>query len=217
MDLRFQAGGLDVRAHAGAVWVVGGGEGVLFEAPSGVERWLAHEQGLRGLRGVVLSGGGLRSIGGLLPLLGAVEPRGDDAIDVWAPMGEERPGWVLEAWVRGWPDGVVVASEVGAPGQRFDCGPFVIETFGIHRREGVGPSARDVPAAAFRLHFGRVVVAIVPETVGGAVVSRVCRGADLAVIAAGTLGVAEAVRAGAGAGEVWVVGPDGELLGGEAM
>jgi hypothetical protein len=131
-------------------------------------------------------------------------------------MGEDRPGWLLEAWARGWPEGAPVASESGMPGVRLDWGPFVVETFGIPRRERAGGADRAVPAAAFRIHFSRTVIACVVGCTGGAVVGRVCRGADLAYLDASTLPLHEAVQAGQLAGEAWVVGPQGELIGGEA-
>jgi hypothetical protein len=223
----FRRGAVEVRGCAGALWIARGGEAILLDAPSGVERAIFGLPAVRGLLALALSGGRIASVGGMLPLLCALDDaRRDDApLLVWSPMGDERPGLVLEAWNRGWPCRFGVTVESEAPGSEFTVGPFQVTTFPMRRLE---PSVRSssasgmsrgsgVPAAAaaFRVSVDGCVVAFVPGAANAGLVRHVCRGADLAVIEVGALSIADTIASVEKVGEAWLLGPDGELVGGD--
>jgi len=222
-ELVFRRGAVVVRACAGALWIERGGQVLLLEAPSGVERVIASFSAFSGVCALALSGGRIASVGGMLPLLCALDAvRRDDApLLVWSPIGDERPGLVLEAWSRGWPSRAGVTVETEVPGAEFAVGPFRVHTFPMRRLETSGSGRGAVPgsAAAFRVVIDDCTIAFVPGASQVGVVRHLCRGVHLAVIEVGSLAVAEvaqAVGASVGeAGEAWLIGPDGELVGGD--
>lgn len=190
---------------------------MLLDAPSGVERSISGLPSARGLLALVLSGGRIASVGGMLPLLCALDDarRDDASLLVWSPMGDERPGLVLEAWNRGWPCRFGVTVESEAPGSEFNVGPFQVTTFPMRRLEGGPRSGVPAAAAAFRVSVDGCVVAFVPGAANAGLVRHVCRGADLAVIEVGALSIADTIASVEKVGEAWLLGPDGELVGGD--
>ena len=213
----YRRGAVEVHNCGGALWIARAGDAILLDAPSGVERLTSALPGVGGLLAVLLSGGRIASVGGMLPLLCALDDArvGDLPLLVWSPMGDERPCLVLEAWNRGWPSrlGVTVESEV--PGATVVVGAFHVATFPMRRLEGRPGSVIPSSAAAFRVSVDGCAVAFVPGGSNAGLVRHVCRGADLAVVEVGALSIADAVESVGSVPEVWLLGSDGELVGGD--
>lgn len=214
---------LRVRWVDGGLYIEAEGVGLLLDAPEGCSTLLHEELGRIGT--ILLSGGRIRSVGGLLPLLCAMDAVRTDPLVVWSPAGEERPGLLCDAWSRGFVGGYPLLVDVEAPGRRFEAGPFAIESVPVVRGEprwrgGEGVSL--VVAAGFRVSYGGVTFGFAPGAGPGA--HRIARGADLAVLEVGVLpwpasnddlrhDVVAATAAGAGARRLVLVGDDGEPLG----
>jgi hypothetical protein len=207
----------------GALYVEQDGEGVLFDAPAHAYDRLDAMRALPKLRAIVLSGGRIQSVGGLVPLLCALEPhRGPEApLLVWSPFGEERPALLADAWSRGWPDRYPLTIETGTPGQPFDAGPLEIRPEAIRRAEPRREGVEVYPAVALRIS-GQAEIAYVAGAGPGGIVRALCRGADLAIVEVGVkpwpvteqrwrltpMDAAEAVDSG----ELWLVGDDGRFV-----
>lgn len=220
----WQKAGLVAHGFPGGLYLEHAGEGLLLDAPYGAAAALETVGGLARLRSIALSGGRILSVGGLPTLLCALEPyRGSDVpLSIWAPMGEERPALLADAWTGGWPDRYPLAIDAEVPGGEVRLGAFELRTFAIRRGDPRWrpPRIDVVVGVAFRVRAGGATVAWVAGAGPGGIVSHVCRGADLAVVEAGVmpwpastdpwrLTVDQAVHAAAEAGEVWIVGDDG--------
>lgn len=226
----WQKNGLVAHGFAGGLYLEHAGEGLLLDAPYGAAAALDEVGGLPRLRAIALSGGRILSVGGLPTLLCALEPHRTSPLSIWAPMGEERPALLADAWSRGWPDRYPLVIDTEAPGGELAVGAFELRTFAIRRGDPRWrpPRIDVVVGVAFRVTAGGATVAWVAGAGPGGVVSHVCRGADLAVVEAGVLpwppsdvpwrlSVDQAVHAASEAGEVWIVGDDGRpVVGGQA-
>ena len=61
------------------------------------------------IRGILCSSGRMSSVGGLLGVLDCISGHDSDGVlPIYAPMGDDRPGLLVESWTRGWPNGVSV-------------------------------------------------------------------------------------------------------------
>lgn len=218
-----------VSLHGGAVWIQVDDDAVLIDAPPGVADALGPDR-LPHLREVLLSGGRIRSIGGLLALLCALEPhRGpEDPLVVRAPLGDDRGAALAELWSRHWPDRFRVVLDTERPGATFDAGPIEVRTFPVRAGEPRWRPDRVDPrvAIALRVQTPDLTIAVVLGAAPSAAVTRACERVDLAIVEVGVepwprttdrwrLSVEEALELGAGVQELWLVGDDGRWLGGE--
>jgi hypothetical protein len=115
-------------------WVEGtlvvsvGADVLLVDAPPGAMRglgaWLPH------VRAVALTSGRLSAVGGLLPLLCALEPhRGLDAeLTLHLPPSDERAPALAEVWMRHWPDRYPLVVDSERPGTTFEVGAIRVTT-----------------------------------------------------------------------------------------
>ncbi len=220
--MNLTAGSTRVRWCGGGLYVEVGGDGVLVDAPPAVAEALGPD--LPRVRSVVITGGRMASVGGLLPLLAALEPHRapEHPLPVRVPLGEERGAAIAEVWTRHWPDRYPVEVDAARPGARFDVGVIDVETLAVRAGEPVWRAGVVVPRVqlAVRLRTPELLVAFVPGAAPGTVVSRATRGADVAVIEVGVLpwprtdarwrmSAAEALAAADHGGVLWLVGDDG--------
>jgi hypothetical protein len=223
-------GRTEVVWHGGGLEVAVGNDALLVDVPAGIERALGDRLGR--LRAIVLTGGSPRAVGGLVPLLCALEPWRDPEAElpVHVPIGEDRGAALADAWVRHWPDRFPVTVDAERPGITFDAGPFEVTTFEVRAGEPRWRTGTVEPrvAVAVRVRTEDLVVVLVPAAAPSTVIERACRDADIAVIEVATVSwpttaerwrptAEEALRLGAGAGakEVWLVGDDGSWVGGD--
>lgn len=183
--------GVDVRAVGGGLWIVQEGYGILLDAPVNVSLLLESRE-LATLGTVALSGGRIGSVGGLVPLLCALEPHRvpDIPLNLVEPLGDERGSQLASAWTQGWPGRYLIAMDTLAPGQSFDAGPFAIDTVSIVRGEPrwrPEPGVMRVSAMAFRVHTAAGIIAFIPGSAPRGI-QRAILGSRLAVIEAGTEG-----------------------------
>jgi hypothetical protein len=171
----------------------------------------------------------MRSIGGLVPLLGALEPShgGGAAVTLQVPLGEERAATLAEAWIRCWPDRYPLSVDAVRPGASFELGPIAVATSAIrvgHVRWATGEVEAGL-GVALRITTPDLTIAVVVGAAPDPALARVCAGADVAVIEVGRvawprtdvawrLRTDEAAELGAGAAALWMFGDDGERVGG---
>ena len=100
-------------------------------APAGLGEALGPSLGR--VRAIVSTTGRIRSVGGLVPLLCALEPHraSDAALLLHPPLGDERAAGLAEVWERFWPDRYPIVLDVVQPGGTFDVGPIEVTTFPI--------------------------------------------------------------------------------------
>ncbi|TNE84209.1 MAG: hypothetical protein EP330_30275 [Deltaproteobacteria bacterium] len=222
--MSWQRAGVEVRALGGGLYLEEAGYGLLLDAPVGVA---VPRPGVLGT--IALSGGRIGSVGGLVPLLCALEPHRDPEVplSLVGPLGDDRGARLAEAWSQGWPGRYAVRHDALSPGQVFDAGPFEVETVAIVRGEPrwrPEPAVERVSAMAFRVHTAAGVVAFVPGAAPGSTVARCVADAALAVIEVGTepwpvderrwrMSEAEALALDV-AGERWVLDERGLTPGG---
>ncbi len=153
----------------GGLYIEFGGLGLMINATEGTtERWNAcFDPSL--LEMIAVSDGEIRSLGGLLPLLCSLERRSE--LRIWAPMGEERPAYLAEAWSRGWPNRYPLGVEAEFPGGSFRLGDMKITSIGLRRSTEV----------AFRIDAGGRKIGFLPSGYHEAVV-RHLRRMDLLVV-----------------------------------
>lgn len=213
-----------------ALWLGGGvylgddDTGVVLDAPEGCAAILEAADRLDRVDAIVLSGGRASSVAGLFGLLAALtEARsGARPVRVWSPVGEDRPGRLIEA-AEGWEPHFPIVVEGEPPGAVIEAGPFALETVPLRRGELRQEPLRVVEqvAVGFRCR-GPLDVAWVPGG-GASVARRLCRGARLAVVEVGVrrwpahpghlrLTVEEAIRSAGTAEQIVLVGDDGRLL-----
>ena len=228
---RFVRGGLVVHWLEGALLFEREGEAMLVDVPAGVVPLLRDRSALGRIQTVLLTSGRTRAVEGLVPLLCALEPwRARKApLTLRTFLGEERGPTLTAAWSRAWPDRYPLLQDGLLPGAEDQVGAFTLRTVPQRHGEPHWREDRVVPAAgvAVRVATPEATVAWVPGAAPSPAVRRACRGADLAVIEVGVepwpraeepwrLSLAQALEAGAEAGEVWLVGDDGRFgLGGE--
>ena len=219
-------GRTEVTWLSGGLWIAVGNDALLVDVPAGIERVLGARLGQ--LQAIVLTGGSPRAVGGLVPLLCALEPWRDAEAElpVHVPIGEDRGAALADAWVRHWPDRFPVTVDAERPGSTFDVGPFRVATFEVRAGEPRWRTATVEPsvAVAVRVLTGDLTVVLVPAASPSTVVERACRDADIAVIEVAVVGwpttaerwrptAEEALHLSAGAKEVWLIGDDGNWLG----
>lgn len=222
---RWERGDTRVSWIAGALVVEVGGDVLLVDSPAGLPEALGPTLGR--IRGIVFTTGRIRSVGGLVPLLCALEPHrpADAALPLHPPLGDERAAAMAEIWERTWPDRYPIVLDVVRPGGAFDVGPVQVTTFPIRVgeprwREGTVDTLIGV---GLRLETPDLVAAIVLGAAPSPALARSCADVDLAVIEVGVvdwprtpapwrLRTDEALAIGAGAGTLWLVGDDGRQL-----
>lgn len=214
-------------------WLHGGlllryrGDAFVLDAPPAVAAAIGDE--LPHVRGIVLTGGRIRTVGGLVELLCALAPhRAGVAMDLQAPLGDERGPALAETWVRGWGAPFPLSIDAARPGARVELGPIAVTLVPIRAGEPdwANDEVRARVAVALRVETPDACIAWVPGAAPSAAVRRACDGADLAVVEVGVepwprserpwrLSMQDALRAGEGAGDLWVVGDDGGWPGAE--
>jgi hypothetical protein len=170
----------------------------------------------------------MSSVGGLLPLLDAVHMTHSEhfPFTLRAPMGDERPGLLVEAWARGWPGRVSMGLDALYPGATFEMGSWHIQTFGIELGEAIYGSDPRIEACvgmAWRIEVNGQTIVWVKSCMPNRMISKVCKDASLAIVEVGVrpwpksnhrwrLSTAEASQYGLLAGELWLVGDEGGPL-----
>ena len=228
-DALLGSGGDAVRVRwlGGGLLLVADGYGLLLDAPPGVVDLLGED--LARVGAVALSGGRMRSCGGILALLCGLEPhrRADVPLAMRFPLGDERPGVIAESWVTGWPGRYPLDLDAEPPGAAWEAGPFVVRTLALRRAEArflPRPRVESVVGQGFRVQRGATKVVFLPGTAAGDPALAVVKGADLAVLEVGAapwppdearrrLSAGEAVAAAASAKSAWIVGDDGAFRG----
>jgi hypothetical protein len=206
--------------HAGRSILLDAGEGVAGQLPQDARRTLIA---------VLLSSGALRDIGGLLPLL-AARSGAPHPLTVAHPLGDERVPALIEAWARGWPGLGDLHADAVSPGTELEFGPIAVTALGIARAEprpDLPAGIASLPALAWRITAGATTVAWVRGPAPSRAVNAAIAGATLAVVEVGVTPVVgvdarwrlrpdEASRLAPTVGELWIVGDDGTLCGGDA-
>lgn len=226
LSVIFDQNGVQVRWLSGAVYMEKDGYGLLIDAPATAVSLL--EDRLPHIQSIILTSGGIASVGGLVPVLCALEATRpvDLPLSLHFAFGEERGAMMAEAWVRGWPCGYPLTLDGEVPGGRFDAGPFSIVTSGLKCGEPEWGMKRIRPTIglALTISAGDVTVARVPATRSTPMVSKLCRDRDLAIVDVGVIPwpesstpwrmtVDQAVSRGSGAKCLILVGDDGVLVG----
>ncbi len=223
-----QVGALEVCWVGGGVYLAHGADALLLDAPPGVAQRLGSDR-LARIRAIATTSGRLESIGGLVDLLGALEPHRTSVqpLNLHLPVGEERAELLAGAWVRGWPDRYPLSIDSDMPGLSFDEGPFAVHTVRVRHAEpvwGTSPRVEGAVGVALQVVCGGARVAWVPGAAPGPAARRACEGMDLAIVEVGVtrwppsserlrLDVVGALEAASGAGSTWLVGDDGQLAG----
>ena len=217
-------GDVTVRWVDGGLYVESGGVGLVIDAPAGIAPRLGDR--VRRVGGVVLTGDPIRSVGGLVPLLAALEPHrlSDVPLPLHFPLGAERGAMLAESWVRGWSGRFPITLDGEAVGTTFGQGRFQLTSIGLRSGEPVWREQRVEPilCVALRIEVDGVTIVWVPSAAPDRRVARACSEADLAIVEVGVipwpstpdrwrLSVSEAVALAEGARMVWVVGDDGHL------
>jgi hypothetical protein len=216
--------------HGGALTLDHDGQVMLIDAPEGVVHGLPDAL-LARLGVIVVSSGILRDHAGLLPLLEARARHGTGPITVVFPLGEERVSAVVEAWQRGWPDRLDLFQDAVHPGAVLELDAFTLRAVAVGRGEPrwfPTPRVEPVIALGWQVQCGGLRIALVRGAIPDASIEHVVRGADLAIVEFGIrpwprsdqrwrLRPDEAARVATGAVEVWLVGDDGQLIGGAAQ
>lgn len=190
--MNWKAEGVTVRAVGGGLWIAQSGYGLLLDVPTHAGLHLTTRE-FAELGTIALSGGRIGSIGGLVPLLCALEPHRapDVPLVLVGPLGDDRGSQLASAWTQGWPGRYPITMDSLAPGQAFDAGPFEVETVAILRGEPrwrPEPAIDRVTAMGFRVHTAAGVVVFLPGAGPGSLVERASAGARLTVVEVGTIG-----------------------------
>jgi len=225
----FEQGEVSVHWLMGAVGVCVGSDMLLLDAPPGVEQELSRRQLMGSVRAVGLSSGRVGSVGGLIPLLCALEPHRvtDAQLDLAMPIGDDRPAAIAEAWMKGWPDRFPLVIDCIRPGVGLDLGAFSVETMAVGRGQPQwcpNPDIRSIVGLAWRIRVLNTTIAWVPGAPASPIVQNACAGADLAILEIGVtpwprterrwrMTTVEALSRSADAAEVWLVGDDGRTAG----
>lgn len=226
MNPLFERDAFSVRWLDGALLISRGPLSVLVDAPPNTD--LGADAGR--VQAIVLTSGRMRAIGGLLPVLASLEPYRlqDAAIQLHFPLGEERGAALTEAWVQGWPDRYPLTLDAEFPGGQFIACGLQFDTMPLRAgdprwRDG---SVDDAVAVAVRITAPEATVVWIPGAAPQSGLGRMCDGVDLAIIEVGMLdwprtaerwrlSLTDAMKIGANAAELWVVGDDGSFGPGE--
>jgi hypothetical protein len=218
-----------VRWLGGGLYLEHAGDGFVLDTPPGVVAALGDDA-LGRIRAIVLTGGRIRTVGGLLELLCALAPHRRGApLELRGPLGEERGPALAETWVRGWGSPYPLTIDAERPGAVLSVGPMEVE---LHEVRAGEPDWADETVVrrmqvALRVRTPDATVAWVPGAAPGRTVAQVCDGVDLAVVEIGSepwprtdhpwrMSPGEAIRAGQLARQLWMVQDDGTWPGAEA-
>lgn len=133
----------------------------------------------------------MASVGGLVPLLGSLEPYRIKEIPLAlvAPLSDDRGPRLAQAWSVGWPGRYAIQHDAIAAGETFDAGPFEVRTVSLIRGEPrwrPSPKVLRTEAMGFRVSTRAGDIAFIPGARPGRQVERICDGARLAVIEVAT-------------------------------
>lgn len=204
----------------GALVVSVGSDTIVLDAPPAADLE-AIASVLPYMRAIVLTSGRLSSVGGLLPLLCALEPhRGEDAaLTLHLPAGDERGAAIAEVWVRGWPDRYPLVIDAVQPGAEIELGPILARSWPLATAEIVRGEVRPMTAVGLQLQTPDLSVTYLRGAADPRAIAR-WLAVDLAILEVGAqpwpkterpwrLRADEASKLGALAGEVWLVTDDG--------
>ena len=224
----FERGDFSIRWWDGALLVRRRDVAVLVDVPAGT---VLGEEACR-LQSIVLTSGRMQAIGGLLPVLAELEPHRlvQVPLRVHCPLGEERAPALTAAWSQGWPDRYPLTIDSAIPGGQFEVDVIGLQTFPVRSGEVRWRSGRvdSRIAVALKIMVPEATVVWMPAAAPAPNLMRLCAGADLAVVEVGVeswprtkgrwrLSISDALKIGAGAGELWVVGDDGSMGPGDAQ
>lgn len=225
--MTFTRGETSVRWIHGGLWVQCQHVGLVIDAPLGCRDALKSELPI--IQTIALTSGRMSSLRGLLALLEGVSSarRHPLGLTVLGPMADERAPALVDAWSRSWRDRCPVHIDGIGPGDETQCGPMTIQLNPVRHAELNGQFPLGVDSAhgcAAIITTPDVRIAWVPGAAPSSAVRRACRGTDLAVVEIGVtpwpetpqaqwrLTLQDALQASPEAGELWVVGDDGQPL-----
>ena len=226
--LCFQNSDLSVRWIQGATVLEVGGDAVLLDAPLDAIPALIQDGVVARIRTVAFSSGATSALGGFIPLLEAMcrHHLPEFPFVFWGPMGEERPGLMIEAWSRGWPGRLSLGLDTILPGSRFEMGPFDVKTVGLEIGEPIWQPTPHVKAGqglGWRFTYGQTTIVWVRTCTPSDALAHFCKDTTLAIIEVGVqpwpntdrrwrLSVSDASQYGLSAQELWLVGDEGGPL-----
>lgn len=159
------------------------GRWVLIDAGAGVDRALPDDPATH-LHALLLSSGSMSDLAGLIPLL-ARRSLGSAPLLVCTPLATDRPGLLIEAWQRGWPDHLELILDGVYPGAEIEIGRAKLRAVGLERPEdhpgAPGPKA-SAPCLGWSATCGRHRIAIARAGAPGRNLDRLIVGADAAVL-----------------------------------
>ena len=223
LSFHFEHGGVTAR-WAGALHVerrTGGG--VLVGAPEGIVERLGRSA-VDGLGVVVVPTGRTRDVAGLVSLLAArTRPT---PLEVLCLVGEPRATAVIDAFARGWAGRPQPVVDVVSAGRSVHLADVRLDTRAGKAGEPHAGRVEPVTAVGVRVSVDGVRVVWLPSMAPSAGWQAFVGDAHLAAIEIGArawpsteggpwrFDATGAVRAAAGAGELWLVGDDGQPAGG---
>lgn len=179
---------------------------------------------LPNVRAIALTSGRLSSVGGLLPMLCALEPhRGpDSALTLHLPGSDERGAALAEVWVRCWPDRYPLTIDSDRPGSDFEVGRITVHTHPLETAEIVHGAASVQDAIGMIVRTPDLAIAYLRGMAPPRMLER-WLAVDLAILEVGLspwprtdrplrLRIDEASRIGASAGELWLVSDEGRSV-----
>ncbi|MFT4621454.1 MAG: hypothetical protein ACI8PZ_000106 [Myxococcota bacterium] len=218
MSFRLERG--DVQAEwLGALHLTHRGRGVLLGAPAGIAESLGPA--VDTLDAVVLLTGQLRTLEGLLGLLAArTVPQPMEMVSF---VGEPRAMALVDAFGRGWSECAQPVVDVVQPGQSLVVGEARLSTRAARCGEARGSVVASVAGGGARVSLGGLDVAYLPGVAPSSGWRAFVGSAHLAVVEVGVLpwprtegpwrhDLSAAIRVGAGADRLWLVGDDGQPL-----
>ena len=176
------------------------------------------------IRGILCSSGRMSSVGGLLGVLDCISGHDSDGVlPIYAPMGDDRPGLLVESWTRGWPNGVSVCLDTLFPGGSFALRSMHVETLGIQCPERTPHASRDAQMSvgmAWRVHVGHTTLLWAKSCAPQPMLSSWCKGVSLAILEVGdphqathsqnrAASESQLGAYGLGAEELWLVSDNG--------
>jgi hypothetical protein len=226
--LQFENDDLSVLWIGGAVVLRVGDDVVVVDVPAGLTQTLCDRGLVKRIRTVLVSTGGVASIGGLLPLLHEVARHQSPEFPfvLCGPMGDERVGLMAELWSRGWPDQLTIGVDALVPGTTCEVGSLMARTVGLEMGEPVWQpeqTVRAVTGLGWRFEMGKTAIVWLKSCAPSPYLARLCRGATLAILEVGVqpwpssdrqwrLSSTDASQIGLLAQELWLVGDQGGPL-----
>ena len=226
--LFFENDDLQVHWLGGAVVLCVRDDVVLVDTPPGLVHILDKLDLIQGVRSVAVSSGKIASTGGLISIMDAMARHhsADFPFVLRGPIADERPGIMVEAWSRGWPDRFSIGLDGMIPGTNFQMGPFHVRTIGLEIGEPLyQPEAqvRGTMGLGWRFELGDTAIVWIRTCAPLDALARFCQDATLAILEVGVqtwpksdrrwrLSVNDASRYGVLAQELWLVGDEGGPL-----